>query len=351
MYARLLPTPDRSVFLFGPRGTGKTTWIRNRFPHAVTYDLLDTGEALRLTKDAGVLYRELAELPAGAWVVIDEVQKVPELLNEVHRLIESRGLLFVLSGSSARKLRRRGVNLLAGRAVTTTMFPLVSAELDFDLDLERAFSGGTLPMALAGDSPRDYLRTYAETYLVQEVQAEALTRNLGAFARFLEIAARQNAQATNAVSIARDAGIDRRTVQSHFAILVDTLMGAALLRRRLFRLFIGVFARGRSLFGSFCAGTALRTAPTRLFPGGQPGLITAPGRFGRPLRPPGHSRGVLVQCLGKGDASAMAVAATTRFSGRAFWVALGATSDRGRMDRHCRRAGEAPNTVRRWRES
>ena len=226
MYARLLPTPDRSVFLFGPRGTGKTTWIRNRFPHAVTYDLLDTGEALRLTKDAGVLYRELAELPAGAWVVIDEVQKVPELLNEVHRLIESRGLLFVLSGSSARKLRRRGVNLLAGRAVTTTMFPLVSAELDFDLDLERAFSGGTLPMALAGDSPRDYLRTYAETYLVQEVQAEALTRNLGAFARFLEIAARQNAQATNAVSIARDAGIDRRTVQSHFAILVDTLIGS-----------------------------------------------------------------------------------------------------------------------------
>ena len=271
MYARLLPTPDRSVFLFGPRGTGKTTWIRNRFPHAVTYDLLDTGEALRLTKDAGVLYRELAELPAGAWVVIDEVQKVPELLNEVHRLIESRGLLFVLSGSSARKLRRRGVNLLAGRAVTTTMFPLVSAELDFDLDLERAFSGGTLPMALAGDSPRDYLRTYAETYLVQEVQAEALTRNLGAFARFLEIAARQNAQATNAVSIARDAGIDRRTVQSHFAILVDTLMGAALLRRRLFRLFIGVFARRRSLRFVLRGDSAPDSAHPPLS-GGQPGL-------------------------------------------------------------------------------
>ncbi|MYN67609.1 MAG: ATP-binding protein [Acidobacteria bacterium] len=225
MYARSLPTPTRSVFLFGPRGTGKTTWIRDRFPTADAYDLLDTREALRLSKNPDVLFRELAALPAGSWAVIDEVQKVPELLNEVHRLIEARGLRFVLSGSSARKLRRRGVNLLAGRAITTTLFPLVSAELDFELDIERALSYGTLPMALVDDDPLDYLRTYAETYLVQEVQAEALTRNLGAFARFLEIAARQNAQATNATSIARDAGIDRRTVQNHFAILTDTLIG------------------------------------------------------------------------------------------------------------------------------
>ena len=225
MYARLLPTPTGSVFLFGPRGTGKTTWIRDRFPTAATYDLLDTREALRLSKAPGDLYRELATLPPGSWAVIDEVQKVPDLLNEVHRLIETHGLRFLLSGSSARKLRQRGVNLLAGRAVTTTMFPLVSAELDFELDVERALSEGTLPMALTGDNPPDYLRTYAETYLVQEVQAEALTRNLGAFARFLEIAARQNAQATNATSIARDAGIDRRTVQSHFSILTDTLIG------------------------------------------------------------------------------------------------------------------------------
>ncbi len=118
MYDRLLPTPTRSVFLFGPRGTGKTTWIRDRFSNAATYDLLDTGEALRLSKRPDTLYRELAALPTESWVVIDEVQKVPELLNEVHRLIESRGLRFVLSGSSASKLRRRGVNLLAGRAIT-----------------------------------------------------------------------------------------------------------------------------------------------------------------------------------------------------------------------------------------
>ena len=225
MYTRLLPTPTRSVFLFGPRGTGKSTWIRDRFPGATTYDLLDTGEALRLSKDPSALYRELAALPAGDWAVIDEVQKVPGLLDEVHRLIESHRLRFVLSGSSARKLRRGGANLLAGRAVTTSMFPLVSAELSFRIDPARVLLYGTLPLAVTTDDPRDYLRTYAETYLVQEIQAEALTRNLGAFARFLEIAAHRNAQVTNATGIARDAGINRRTVQNHFEILTDTLIG------------------------------------------------------------------------------------------------------------------------------
>ena len=226
MYTRLLPSPSQSVFLFGPRGTGKSTWIRARFPNAVTYDLLDTGEVLRFNKEPQVLYSELATLPAGSWVVIDEVQKAPQLLNEVHRLIESNRLRFVLSGSSARKLRRgRDVNLLAGRAITTSLFPLVSAELDFKLDLERVLPFGTLPVAVTGDNPQEYLRTYAETYLIQEVQAEALTRNLGAFARFLEIAARQNAQVTNFTGIARDAGINRQTVQNHFEILTDTLLG------------------------------------------------------------------------------------------------------------------------------
>ena len=225
MYARYLPTPTRSILLFGPRGTGKSTWIRDRFPDTVTYDLLDTRETLRLSKDPHTLYRELATLSPGSWAVIDEVQKVPQLLDEVHRLIEGHGLRFVLSGSSARKLRRGGVNLLAGRAVTTSMFPLVSAELSFEFDPERALRFGMLPMSVTADAPQDYLRTYAETYLVQEIQAEALTRNLGAFARFLEIAARQNGQVTNAVGIARDAGINRRTVQNHFEILTDTLIG------------------------------------------------------------------------------------------------------------------------------
>ena len=225
MYSRLLATPAQSILLFGPRGTGKSTWIRDRFPDTVTYDLLDTGEALRLSKDPRSLYRELATLPSGSWAVIDEVQKVPDLLDEVHRLMETRGLRFVLSGSSARKLHRGGANLLAGRAVTVSMFPLVSAELSFKIDPERALRFGMLPMAVTADAPQDYLRTYADTYLVQEIQLEALTRNLGAFARFLEIAARQNGQVTNAASIARDAGINRRTVQNHFEILSDTLIG------------------------------------------------------------------------------------------------------------------------------
>ena len=226
MYTRLLPIPAQSVFLFGPRGTGKSTWIRSRFPEAVIYDLLDTGEVLRLNKDPQIIYRELAALPARSWVVIDEVQKAPQLLNEVHRLIETNHLRFVLSGSSARKLRRgRDVNLLAGRAITTSLFPLVSAEMSFKFDLERTLLYGTLPVAVTGDNPQEYLRTYAETYLIQEVQAEALTRNLGAFARFLEIAARQNAQVTNLTGIARDVGINRRTIQNHFEILTDTLLG------------------------------------------------------------------------------------------------------------------------------
>ena len=225
MYTRLLPTPTRSILLFGPRGTGKSTWIRDRFPRATTYDLLDTREALRLGRDPQTLYRELAALSPGDWAVVDEVQKVPALLDEAHRLIESRGLRFVLSGSSARKLRRGGVNLLAGRAVTTPLFPLVSAELGFAFEAQRALRFGMLPMAVAEEDPREYLRTYAETYLVQEIQAEAPTRNLGTFARFLEVAARQNAQVVNTSNIARDAGVGRRTVQSHFEILDDTLIG------------------------------------------------------------------------------------------------------------------------------
>ena len=226
MFTRLLPSPERSVLLFGPRGTGKSTWIRERFPHAANYDLLDTSEALRLRKDPQSLYREASILPADSWVVVDEVQKAPELLNEVHRLIESHNLRFVLSGSSARKLRRgEDVNLLAGRAATISLFPLVSPELEFKLDFEKILRFGTLPLAITREDPQEYLRAYAETYLVQEIQSEALTRNVGAFARFLEIAARQNAQITNFTGIARDAAISRQTVQHHFEILIDTLLG------------------------------------------------------------------------------------------------------------------------------
>ena len=144
-------------------------------------------------------------------------------------LIESQRLKFILCGSSARKLRRGGVNLLAGRAVTKELFPLVSAELGSHLNLNRALSFGSLPIAVTEEGPEDYLRTYAETYLDQEIRSEALTRNLGSFTRFLEVAARQNGQTTNASSIARDSGVARTTVRDHFDLLVDTLIGYWLL--------------------------------------------------------------------------------------------------------------------------
>ncbi len=225
MIARLLQVPGKSILLLGPRGTGKSTWINHHFKDAVIYDLLNTAEAIRLSRDPSTLYRELASGPADQWVVIDEVQKVPALLDEVHRLIENHGRRFILSGSSARKLRRGGSNLLAGRAIVTQLFPFVSAEVGEDVPVTGMIANGSLPMAVLGDDPVSYLTTYAETYLQEEVRAEALTRNIGNFSRFLEIAARQNGQVTNMAGIARDAAVSRQTVQNYFSILVDTLIG------------------------------------------------------------------------------------------------------------------------------
>lgn len=226
MFHRLLTHYNHSFFLFGPRSTGKTTWISQQFPSAKIYDLLATREALRLSRDPSLLYDELSPLPGQSWVVIDEVQKVPALLNEVHRLIEQHQLRFVLSGSSARKLRRGGVNLLAGRAHTLNLYPLVSEELKETYRLEQALQYGTLPLTVTTDNPVPFLTSYVDTYLEQEIKAEALVKDIGSFARFLEIAARQNAQITNVTNIARDAMVARPTVQGYFEILVDTLIGS-----------------------------------------------------------------------------------------------------------------------------
>ena len=217
--------PSASFFLFGPRGTGKSTWIASNFAGAPTYDLLNTREALRLSRNPEALYRELEGLPSGTWVVVDEVQKVPDLLDEVHRLIERRHLRFVLSGSSARKLKRGGANLLAGRAVVERLFPLVSVERAYQLSLDDALVHGSMPLAVTGEDPVGYLLAYAETYLQEEIRAEALTRSIGSFSRFLEVAARQNGQVTNLSAIARDAAVGRSTVQNYFEILEETLVG------------------------------------------------------------------------------------------------------------------------------
>lgn len=220
--------PKESTLLLGPRGTGKSTWIRQNFPDAPLYDLLNTREALRLSRDPSVLFKEASNLKSGTWVVIDEVQKVPGLLDEVHRLMEEKRLKFLLSGSSARKLRRGGTNLLAGRARLAQLFPLASAEVDFKIEISHALNFGMLPMSYTSDDPVSYLKAYADVYLQEEIKGEALTRNLGSFSRFLEVAARQNGQITNVSGISRDAQISRQTVQGYFDILDDTLLGSRL---------------------------------------------------------------------------------------------------------------------------
>ncbi len=226
MFTRELKKIETSAFLLGPRGTGKSTWIQENYAkHALVYDLLNTSELIRLSRDPSLLYQETAHLPSGTWVVIDEIQKVPLLLNEVHRIIEEKKIKFILSGSSARRLRESGVNLLAGRALTYNLYPLVSKEVGFKLDVDRQITFGMLPTSFTASNPRKYLQAYAETYLKEEIREEALTRNFGNFARFLEIAARQNGQITNTAGIARDAGVARQTVQGYFEILIDTLIG------------------------------------------------------------------------------------------------------------------------------
>jgi predicted AAA+ superfamily ATPase len=225
MLNRFLNPPKSSAFLFGPRGTGKSTWLKVQGPKGLSYDLLDTQKALRLAKEPGLLYRELIGKSPGTWIILDEIQKVPGLLDDVHRLIEQNQLRFLMSGSSARKLKRGAANLLGGRAIQLNLFPLVSRELGDLFNVERALQFGTLPLSWQSDDPATFLQGYTQTYLQEEVKSEALTRNLGGFARFLEVAARQNGQVTNVSNIARDALVARQTVQGFFEILIDTLMG------------------------------------------------------------------------------------------------------------------------------
>jgi predicted AAA+ superfamily ATPase len=212
----------KSHFLFGPRQTGKTTLIRDALPGVPVYDLLDSTVYLALSREPG---RLAEELPPGTRVVaIDEIQRLPELLNEVHRLIETRRIRFLLTGSSARKLRRGGVNLLGGRARTLHLHPLTRVELGDHFDLARAVERGTLPSVYFSDDPAADLAAYGGTYLQQEVVAEAATRNVPAFGRFLRVAALCNGTIVNFTSVANDAQVPRTTVYEYFEILRDTLL-------------------------------------------------------------------------------------------------------------------------------
>lgn len=228
MFQRRLERPQSSFFLLGPRGTGKTTWVRAELPKAHRVDLLDEGRYQRYLADPSLFAAELRAVPVGSWVVVDEVQRLPGLLNEVHRSIEERRLRFALTGSSARKLRRGGTNLLGGRARQLTMFPFVPEELGASFQLERALRHGTLPLVWDADEPEPTLGAYVETYLKEEIQAEGTARNLAGFARFLPIAGLMHGQSLNVASISRDAGVARQTVAGYVQILEDTLLATTL---------------------------------------------------------------------------------------------------------------------------
>ena len=221
-YTRLLKLPARSFFLFGMRGVGKSTWARQALPEATRIDLLDEGLYQSYLRDPGLFGRELARIPAKHWVIVDEVQRLPNLLNDVHRFIEERHLRFALLGSSARKLKHAGVNLLAGRALSRVMLPLLPQELGEDFDLDRILTSGSVAVILQSEAPEESLRAYVQMYLKQEIQAEALVRNLPGFARFLPIAALFHGQVLNTAGLARDAGVARTTVAGYLDILADT---------------------------------------------------------------------------------------------------------------------------------
>ena len=219
---------SRSVFLLGPRQTGKSSYIRSQLASVVhkTYNLLDQGLLRRLLADPTLVRQELAANGFRDRVVcIDEIQKCPSLLDEVQLLIEERGTVFLLTGSSARKLHARGANLLGGRGRDRTMHPLTWFELGKDFDLFEAFRRGLVPSHWLSDDPEDDLDSYVGRYLTEEIAAEGISRNIPAFSRFLSAATVANAQELNYTAVASDAGVTRQTVQSWFAILEDTLLG------------------------------------------------------------------------------------------------------------------------------
>ena len=212
----------RSCFLFGPRQTGKSTLVRQQLGDFPTFNLLDQDLFVRLSRNPGLIRETLAA--DARMAVIDEIQKMPTLLNEVQLMIEERGVRFLLTGSSARSLRRKGVNLLGGRARSRTLHPFVRAELGEQFNLARALEYGLLPSIHFSDAPWEDLAAYAGDYLKEEVAAEAIVRNIGAFSRFLEVAALAHGEMINFSNLASDAQVPVSTVREYYAILKDTFI-------------------------------------------------------------------------------------------------------------------------------
>lgn len=222
---RILQAPKESFFLFGPRGSGKSTWLRSRFPEAIYVDLL-APDVFREYSARPERLEQLIEGEKKRVIVIDEVQKCPDLLPVVHRLIQQdRGLVFVLTGSSARKLKRTGADLLAGRAVLRNMHPFMAVELGKEFSFAKAVLHGLLPIVVRAPVPEDVLKTYAALYLKEEVQAEGLTRNVGNFSRFLEAVSFSHGSILNTSEISRECQVGRKTVDSYLEILEDLLLG------------------------------------------------------------------------------------------------------------------------------
>ena len=214
----------KSCFLFGPRQTGKSTLIRQQFADCPVWNLLDQTLFLRLSRNPGLIRESLAERPETSIAVIDEIQRMPELLNEVHLLIEEHGIRFLLTGSSARRLRRRGVNLLGGRARSRVLHPFLRAELGNRFDLDKTLEHGLLPSIYFSESPTEDLAGYAGDYLREEIAAEAVVRNIGAFSRFLDVAALAHGDMINFANLANDAQVPASTVREYYQILKDTLI-------------------------------------------------------------------------------------------------------------------------------
>lgn len=227
MVSRILEKPlksAKSFFLFGPRGTGKTHWVKTQVPDALYIDLLDTSVYTSLLANP---HRLVELIPPGYknWIIIDEVQRIPMLLNEVHRLIEQNHYTFILTGSSARSLRKKGVNLLAGRALIYNLHPLTAQELGDEFNVKNALAYGLLPATLSEPDLKAYLKSYVNAYVREEVLQEGLTRNLSAFTRFLEAASFSQGQVLNMSSIARETGVNQKNISNYFTILEDLLIG------------------------------------------------------------------------------------------------------------------------------
>ncbi len=226
-YLKIKLPSRQSAFLWGPRKTGKTTYLQNAFPKSIWYDFLKTDFFLQFSKNPSLLREQLLAREENCLkypVILDEVQKVPQILDEVHWLIENKGINFILCGSSARKLKRGQANLLGGRAWRYEMFPLVSAELE-KIDLLQALNRGMIPSHYFEEEYKKSLQGYVQDYLKEEVFEEGLTRNIPAFSRFFDAMGYSHGELTNYSNIARDCGVDSKTVKEYYQILADTLLG------------------------------------------------------------------------------------------------------------------------------